>query len=72
MGDRLTGVIAELDKKRGFGFIDADGERWFFHCRATREFDKLVQGSRVSFEPHRRHPRGPRALLVVGEGDANG
>ena len=37
---RREGVVAEFDDHAGFGEVDADGDRFWFHCT------QLVDGSR--------------------------
>lgn len=67
----MTGTIATLMIERGFGFISADGGRYFFHLSALERgvpFVSLFEGQRVSFEPT-EGVKGPRAehVRLTGE-----
>ena len=62
-----TGTVKKIIVDRGFGFITGeDGKDYFFHrdaLEATIEFERLVGGERVEFDPQ-SSPRGPRAVNV--------
>jgi CspA family cold shock protein len=62
-----TGTIKKIVADRGFGFITGeDGKDYFFHrdaLDATLDFDRLVGGERVQFDPQ-ANPRGPRAINI--------
>lgn len=51
MVDRIYGVVRWFDKKRGFGFIDADSNDYFVHYQAIAGagFKNLLAGQKVSF-----------------------
>lgn len=63
-----TGRITTLDP-RGFGFIEADGAKYFFPAREVRGsvFDTLTEGTVVTFKPVKQpyNNKGPRALTVT-------
>jgi CspA family cold shock protein len=63
----MTGTIKKLVAERGFGFIAAaDGKEYFFHrnaLAASADFDRLIGGERVEFEPE-ASPKGPQAAKV--------
>jgi len=62
-----TGTIKKIVADRGFGFITGeDGKDYFFHrdaLDATIDFDRLVGGEHVQFDPQ-PNPRGPRAVDI--------
>lgn len=70
---RLTGTIKrivtdrETGKRRGFGFISADGVDYFFHARsltgAVREFAHVNEGDEVRFRAV-AGDKGPVAVSV--------
>jgi len=58
------GQVVELFHDRGYGFLVAGGTRYFFHRTGfvrAGDFDQIVAGSYVTFEPVERTPKGPRA-----------
>ena len=67
----MDGTIASLQPERGFGFITANGEEFFFHRSALLgvEFDELAEGLTVEFQPEWGAPgdkpgEEPRAVSV--------
>jgi cold shock CspA family protein len=67
----MEGTIASLQPERGFGFITANGEEFFFHRSALLgiEFDELAEGLMVEFQPEWGAPgdkpgEEPRAVSV--------
>jgi CspA family cold shock protein len=64
----MDGAIKKIVGEKGFGFIKADdGKDFFFHKSGLAEgvqFDKLLEGDRVTFEVT-SSPKGPRAENVV-------
>jgi CspA family cold shock protein len=62
-----TGTVKRVISDRGFGFIAGeDGKEYFFHrdgVEASLDFDRLVGGESVTFEPE-RGPKGERAVQV--------
>jgi CspA family cold shock protein len=65
-----SGTVKRVISDRGFGFIaDDEGKEYFFHrdgLAASLDFDRLVGGERVSFEPE-QGPKGLRAVNVQAE-----
>lgn len=49
--ERLTGVVAEWVKERGFGWVDYKGGRLFAHIREFRKGLIPVKGDEVTFMP---------------------
>jgi cold shock protein len=65
-GPRQTGTVRSVRADKGFGFISSDhgrGREFFFHRSSCDDFDRLTEGSTVSFVPG-RGPKGPRAEHV--------
>ncbi len=61
----MTGTIARLVTARGFGFIEADGTKIFFHASSVAgSFDDLYEGQLVTFERGGDESKGPRASAV--------
>jgi CspA family cold shock protein len=60
----INGTIKTLTGK-GFGFIEADGQEYFFHQSACVDvrIDELREGEAVTFEKG-QGPKGPRAENV--------
>jgi CspA family cold shock protein len=63
------GTIKRLEKERGFGFIEIEGEEkdLFFHSSALEgvEFDELNEGDKMTFEiGEDPKGRGPNAVKV--------
>lgn len=55
-------VKKRMDK--GFGFIEADGDEYFFHTsQCVTRFDNLAAGDKVRFNTE-DSPKGPRAVDV--------
>ena len=48
----MQGTVTRLVTDRGFGFIEADGEQFFFHQSALQgvEYGELAEGTPVVFE----------------------
>jgi hypothetical protein len=47
----MLGVVIEFDEPRGLGTIDADGERYPFHCTALLDGTRTIEvGTAVTFE----------------------
>lgn len=69
-----SGVIASIERSKGYGFIEADdGEKIFFHQRWLRKvrFKDLHEGDEVVFTVNMGR-RGPRAYnLNLAENEAN-
>ena len=62
----MKGKIKRIIRRRGFGFIDAEGgQEVFFHRSALEEidFDALEEDSSVEFDLE-EGPKGPRAVNV--------
>lgn len=57
------GKVRRIVADKGFGFIYANGQDYFFHRSACSDFYKLQEGDFVSFEPT-NGPKGPRAENV--------
>jgi CspA family cold shock protein len=67
----VQGTIARLQPERGFGFITANGQEFFFHRSALQgvEFEELAEGLTVEFQPEWGAPgdkpgEEPRAVSV--------
>jgi cold shock CspA family protein len=65
------GTVTRIVPDRGFGFIAADGEQYFFNQSALQgvEFEELTEGSLVLFTPEfdakgDRPDEGPRAVSI--------
>lgn len=67
----MKGTVVQFDDKKGFGFIQPDGQaaQVFVHASAVTTAGRLVRGQRVSFEVT-SSPKGPRASNVAVEGAA--
>lgn len=65
----MTGKIARLVIDKGFGFVEADGQDFFFHHSAVRgaQFADLREGQPVRFDASAGAGKGPRAENVVLE-----
>lgn len=61
----MEGRISEVNERRGFGFIRADGESIWFHANELRdlEFDTSLRECWVSFRLT-NGPQGPAAVNV--------
>src|SRR5262245_46901971 len=58
------GQVVELFHDRGYGFLVAGGRRYFFHRTGfvhAGDFDQILAGSYVTFEPVDHQWKGPRA-----------
>jgi CspA family cold shock protein len=69
MGDvqhpRLAGTVRTIVRQKGFGFIrDEAGRDYFFHHSACDDFERLTEGTAVTFAPVPPGHKGPRAELV--------
>lgn len=67
----MQGTVVKFDDKKGFGFIQLDGqaEQVFVHASAVITAGRLAQGQRVTFDVT-ASPKGPRASNVVVAGAA--
>lgn len=63
-GETLTGSVKTIARQKGFGFIAAAGVEYFFHRSACPDFDRLTEGSIVTFTPSEPTNKGPRAEAV--------
>ena len=47
----MRGSVASFDEARGLGAIDADGQRYPFHCTAIADGTRTIDvGASVTFE----------------------
>lgn len=48
----MTGIVVSFDEKRGFGFIRAECEDYFFHWKdiIEKRNRKMYLGERVTFD----------------------
>jgi cold shock CspA family protein len=47
----MHGLVVEFDEPRGLGVVEAEGERYPFHCTALLDGTRAVEvGTAVSFE----------------------
>jgi cold shock CspA family protein len=65
----IVGKVARLMKDRGYGFLRAGTQDYFFHRSCVREeagftFDGLREGDQVEFE-EQDSPKGPRAENIT-------
>lgn len=63
----MKGVVTKQLIDKGFGFIRTDaGLEYFFHRSACspHEFDRMVVGTTVEFDPDEQAAKGPRAEEV--------
>ena len=67
----MKGTVIQFDDKKGFGFIQPDGQakQIFVHASAVSTAGRLVTGQRVVFDVT-SSPKGPRASNVVVDGAA--
>ncbi|MBK8797378.1 cold shock and DUF1294 domain-containing protein [Caldilinea sp.] len=67
----MKGTVIQFDDKKGFGFIQPDGQakQVFVHASAVSTADRLAAGQRVVFDVA-SSSKGPRANNVVVEGAA--
>jgi len=59
----VVGQVKSVTPTKGFGFLFAAGQEYFFHRSGfvrPEDFDNLVAGQYVTFEPS-RGPKGLRA-----------
>lgn len=65
----MQGVVVKFDAKKGFGFIQPDGqtEQVFVHANAVTTAGRLTPGQRVTFDVT-ASPKGLRASNVVVAG----
>lgn len=68
----LRGTVKFFDKKKGFGFITADGQDYFAHIKAIKSGEKtLIDGQYVNFTPV-PGTKGPMACEIEAiEPDGN-
>ena len=73
----MRGVISNLIQERGFGFVRADDQEFFFHRNALQggtDFGDLAEGIAVEFEVGDEHGdehgEKPRAVNVRLADDA--
>ncbi|WP_367607212.1 cold-shock protein [Legionella sp. W05-934-2] len=68
MSQRETGTVKWFNERKGFGFIDLNGEDVFVHYRDIQceGFKTLYENEPVSFEVD-RSPKGLKAKEVVVE-----
>ncbi|MHB1090609.1 MAG: cold shock domain-containing protein [Ilumatobacteraceae bacterium] len=60
----MHGVVESFDAHRGLGYIDADGERYLFHCAEITDGTRdIAVNTQVSFVPVERF--GVREASVV-------
>lgn len=66
---RLTGIVSRLLVEKGFGFISAKGEDYFFHRSSAADFASLTEGDAVTFVrgSMARGPRAEAVQIVVAE-----
>ena len=68
MSDRIKGIIKWFDAKKGYGFINADGQEDIFVHFSNIEmsgFRKLDMGDEIEFEiKDSKEGKGPEALNV--------
>ena len=60
----VVGQVATLIPEKGYGFLFAEGRKYFFHRSDfvnRADFDTLTVGLYVTFEPVERTAKGPRA-----------
>ena len=65
-GQQVGAVVAELDKKEGYGFLlSTDGRRIYFHRNAVtnHDFDRIELGTGVHYV-EREGDKGPQASTV--------
>ena len=74
---QITGTIVDVKDDKGFGFIDTEDARYFFHVKnvegvASRIMEParygIIRGARVRFspccEPRRPHNRAVRIQIL--------
>jgi cold shock protein len=67
MSDRVIGTVKWFSSKKGFGFIQRDGQPDIFvHFNSIQEdgYKKLVEGQKVEFSIE-EGPKGPHAVEVT-------
>jgi CspA family cold shock protein len=67
--ERITGTVKWFDRRKGWGFIQPDGENQedvFVHYSAVQGegYRNLYEGERVEFSIE-NNPKGPQAVDVV-------
>jgi cold shock CspA family protein len=63
----MDGTVRTINHEKAFGFIKSDEGDFFFHRSAVEPatvFPELQVGTRVTFDPNPRAPKGPRAEKV--------
>jgi cold shock CspA family protein len=62
----VEGRVAEFDEERGIGWVEAGGERWFFHCTQIADGSRTVAvGTPVTFEVRPGHRGTWEAVQVA-------
>jgi cold shock CspA family protein len=52
----MEGRVAEFDEDRGIGWVEAAGERWFFHCTQIAGGTRTIAAATpVTFEVRPGH-----------------
>ncbi len=47
----MEGRVVEFDERRGIGVVEAEGERYFFHCTQLADESRSIPvGAAVEFE----------------------
>jgi cold shock protein len=63
---RIDGTVRKIVRDKGFGFIGtATGIEYFFHHSACPDFDRLTEGTSVTFIEGASGKKGPRAEQVA-------
>lgn len=60
---RVKGRVVRLKKDKGFGFLHAENQDFFFHMTDCEAYLDLQEGQTVTFQPQET-PKGPRAREV--------
>ena len=63
--DTMTGTVMTMKHDKGFGFILAEGQEYFFHRSEVTggSFEDLKDGDTVEFDVG-ESPKGPRAERI--------
>ena len=59
----MEGTVKWFARKKGFGFIESQGKKYFVHISNIEANSELDKGDKVFFEP-KESPRGTRAVKV--------
>ena len=56
MNEKQQGIVKWFNDKKGFGFIEKDGNDYFVHFSSIMSsgYKSLKEGSAVLFKPHKR------------------